>query len=136
MSKPFSTDKFAENYSQSCVYLFILWKAFARDSGRKDLPRDRLITTIMGRFWYDYNIYLTNDNIKKHRYYKLFMRATAKGIGLSAYDVKNGAIGSSLICPFYLPKNKGTTNSTSMRDVISLIYDRLQWEKYKGRYIA
>ena len=40
-------------------------------------------------------------------------------MGLSAYDVKNGAIGPSLICPFYLPINKGTTNNTSMRDVIS-----------------
>jgi len=47
------------------------------------------------------------------------MRFTARSIGLSAYDVKNGAIGQSLIRPFYLPINKGTTNNTSMRDVIS-----------------
>ena len=47
------------------------------------------------------------------------MRFIARSIGLSVYDVKNGAIGSSLIRPFYLPINKGTTNNTSMRDVIS-----------------
>jgi hypothetical protein len=56
---------------------------------------------------------------KNNRYYTIITWAIARRIGLSTYDVKNGAIGSSIICPFYLPKITGTTDSTSMRDVIS-----------------
>ena len=66
--------------------------------------------------------------LQNNRYYRITTWAIARRIGLSTYDVKNGAIGSSIICPFYLPKITGTTELLRgpLRD--ALVYPLMMWK--------
>ena len=107
------------------IYLFI-YKNHLRKISVGESPKGSANHNHHGTFliWLQY--LLDRRLLQKTQVLQIITWAIARRIGLSTYDVKNGAIGSSIICPFYLPKITGTTNSTSMRDVISLIYDRLQ----------
>ena len=95
---------------RSLAFIYLLYEKSFREIAVEESPKGSADHNHHGTFLMQLR-YLSNRRLyQKYRYYKLFMRTTARSIGLSAYDVKNGAIGSSLICPFYLPKNKGTTN--------------------------